>query len=101
MDLSDISAYSAASKNVFSARRAFISELQAWIRPRNFSLEGPTDKAGIDLKVDYSAKNWQSVEAIVDEFESRYGPRSFWNERPITHVQLLAELKSAKSAAST
>jgi hypothetical protein len=97
IDLANSQAFAAAAKNVFAARRAFISELQDWISPRKLGFGTSSSESATTSSVDHSAKNWVSVEDIVDDFEARYGLRSFWTERPVTRKQLLAELTSSKA----
>lgn len=94
INLIDSGSFPAAAKNVFSARKAFISELQDWIRPRKLHFGSSRD---LESNVDHSAKTWSSVEDIVDDFELRYGARSFWFERPISRKQLLAELATSSA----
>ncbi|MEQ1820627.1 MAG: hypothetical protein ABL871_18645 [Terricaulis sp.] len=96
IDLINGESFTPAASNVFSARKAFISELQDWIRPRKLGF-GTSGEA--ESKINHAAKTWASVEEIVDDFEARYGTRTFWAERPIARAQLLAELAASNARA--
>lgn len=81
-----------AANNMFSARRAFLSEL----REELDRLRDPEELR----RLLQSDDDWSEIGALVDDFEVRYGAGAFWKERPVSRQTLLAERSTAGNAAA-
>ncbi len=84
-----------AAKNIFSARRAFISELQDWVDPNSLGLGRFAVQAPRGQKQE---QDWHDVAPLVDSFEKRHGANSFWGERPIPRSVLQQQIAAEKKA---
>lgn len=71
-----------AARNIFSARRTFLSEL----REELDGLRDPDELRRL-LRAD---DDWSEITLLVDDFEARYGAGTFWSERPVPRHVLLA-----------
>lgn len=97
INLSEPDIFALAANNLFRARKAFISELQAWIEPRKLGFGRSLD-AGPPRRIEGQEQDWQSVISLVDDIEARYEDNFFWRERPMPRSQLLAELAQIKAS---
>ena len=78
-------------KNVFNARRAFISELQEALDPlRDGMLAVSIQKRRTDAQI-FEEADWEGVRPLVSSYEERAGKGSFWGDPPRTRIQIEAD----------
>lgn len=80
--------------SLFSARRAFVSELQRALDPRRRELifHNLADNSRLEARGEDVA--WDSVRGLVEAFEVEHGARSFWREPPRPRRELLSERRT-------
>jgi hypothetical protein len=91
LPLDQDAAFAPAATNVFKARKAFVSELQAWIEPRKMGFGRSADQ-GPPAPPEDQEEDWRSVTKLVDDIEGRYKDNFFWRERPMPRSELLRKL---------
>lgn len=91
VQFSDTKGTDTAARNIFGARKAFISRLQDWLLPRRPG-SAVNPKGVPERSVDLKEVDWNSVVHLVDDFEDRYGTGKFWAERPRPRAALIAAL---------
>ncbi|MBC7767950.1 MAG: hypothetical protein H7124_04125 [Phycisphaerales bacterium] len=89
-NMDDTSAQDAAN-NIFSARRTFVSELQDWVDPNSLGLGRFAVQAPRGQKKE---QDWSDIAPLVQSFEQRHGPASFWAEPPVTRSVLEEQLRA-------
>ena len=81
------------AKNIFGARRVFVSELREEID----KFRDPSVLNTLRTLDD----DWTEVGKLVDDYEGRYGERAFWLRRPMPRAHLVAEKQQRSSEKAT
>ncbi|MGQ0673303.1 MAG: hypothetical protein ACT4N2_10570 [Hyphomicrobium sp.] len=92
-DIANADDLRSAAQNIFGARRVFISELRE-------EIDLLRDQKAL-AKMRTQDDDWTEIAKLVDQFEARRGPGTFWRDRPRPRAQILVDIKLGKAQSAT